>query len=159
TELARSNALFLVALLSAAAWGLLVLAWEPLGYYWALDHVPLLAAAGVLLRARPGAFSRARLTAGALGLALVPLVHVSAHRQRDLDDAVNTPEPLMASLRAGLGPEDRFIVLGRDWFGGIDFDLLFECLDAADDDHGRAVLHDYVMEPGGAESWRRALRE
>ncbi len=150
-QLVRHSPLFTVCLLSLAAWSAFVFAWEPTGYYWGLNLFPSLVCVGMLVRGRPARiFSSVFIVLGAWNL--------YANHARDKVDSINFPEPLVEAIQHHLGSEDIFIVLGRDWFGEMDYDLLLTCLDRYPRNPGRAILHDWVMPQGESGNWREKMR-
>jgi hypothetical protein len=156
---ARRNSFFMVSALTMLAWSGFVFAWEPLGYYWALNHVAVAACLAALVRERRPAVTRfARASATALIL-VVTGANLLYRHHRDGLDSINDPEPLLDAIHRDLGQNDLFVVLGRDWYDGMDFDLLLECLDTADESPARAILDDYVLDPEGPASWRQDLGE
>ena len=152
----RGSALFTVSALSVAAWSAFVFSWEPTGHFWNLNLFPALVCLGIL---------SCKYTTAALRNVAVLMIAVSgwnvyANHAHDQIARINFPDPLVASVRAHLTGPDIFIVPGRDWFAGMDYDLLFEALDRSKEHNpGRALLNDYVMKPGGAASWRTELEE
>ncbi|PYV07491.1 MAG: hypothetical protein DMG07_28695, partial [Acidobacteria bacterium] len=123
----------MVSALTMLAWSGFVFAWEPLGYYWALNHVAVAACLAALVRERRPAVTRfARASATALIL-VVTGANLLYRHHRDGLDSINDPEPLLDAIHRDLGQNDLFVVLGREWYDGMDFDLLLECLDTADE--------------------------
>lgn len=157
TRLIRDNALFAVCVLSIVFWSAFVIAWEPVtSYYWVLLFFPVLVSVGLMLRERgwPGLW----LFATAVVL-LIPL-NGYLNRADDLALSHSFPEPLLASIQQHVGPRDVFVTLGsNDWFGNIDYDLLFTCLKAAPRNPGLAILDDFVLPAGGSQSWEAKLRQ
>jgi hypothetical protein len=134
------------------AWSAFVFLWEPTGYYWSVNLFPLAFLASWWLR------GTGRLTeillAGAL--LLVSGWNIYANHRQDQAFSVNYPPPMLEQIRAQLGPEDIFIVAGRDWYANIDYDLLLACLDDWPNDPAKALLDDYVM-TGSREQWQQKL--
>jgi hypothetical protein len=157
TRLIRNNALFAVCVLSIVFWSAFVIAWEPVtSYYWVLLFFPALVCLGLLLRERgwPGL----RIFAVAVAL-LIPL-NGYLNRADDLLLSQNFPEPLVASIDQHVGPRDIFVVLGNnDWFGNIDYDLLFTCLKATPRNPGVAIVNDFVLPAGESQPWEAKLRQ
>ena len=146
--LMRNHLLFAVCLFNVAAWAAFVFAWEPSGYYWSLNLFPLLVCTSLLF---PGQKSR-----------ILPAVflllsgwNVYSNHSRDKFDSVNFPEPLLESIQRQMRDGDIFIVLGRDWFGEIDYDLLLTCLDRSPQNPGRAIL-DWILGEQTIAPWGAA---
>ncbi len=148
--LLRNRLLFAVCCFTMCAWAAFVFAWEPSGYYWSLNLFPLLVCVGMLLRGR-----RTHLLPAAF--VLLSAWNVYANHSRDKIDSINFPEPLMESIRRQLGGRDIFIVLGRDWFADMDYDLLFTSLDRLPRNPGMAIL-DWILHPQPKANWRDELR-
>jgi hypothetical protein len=155
-DLTGGNALFVVSLLSVAAWSAFVFAWEPAGYYWVLNLFPALVCLGLFLR------GRAPRTKRVLAVVVLGVCFWNVHFNRDWDQiyARNFPDPLLEAIDTHVGSGDIFIVLGnRDWFAGMDYDLLFECLKHRGRNPGLAILNDLMMRPRGSRSWSAELRQ
>ena len=93
---------------------------------------------------------------------MVPLVAWNAYFNLAYDRTYsrNFPEPLIKSIDQNLGPKDIFVVLGHNnWYGGMDYDLLFQSLASVFDNPGVAILDDFVMQPSSSRSWRERLRD
>jgi hypothetical protein len=156
-ELARNNSLFLVSFLSLLAWSVFAFSWEAAtAHYWVLSLFPALVCVGLLLRE-----SRARvkrLTLAIMILASAWNVYFDVACDRSLSR--NFPEPLVASIDQFVGPRDKFIVLGHsEWFGGVNYILLFNCLTLSGKDRGIAILDDYVVPDRTHSSWPARLRK
>lgn len=156
-ELIRHNALFAVSVLSILFWSAFVIAWEPVtSYYWVLAFFPALVCIGLLLRERgwPG------LRIFAATVVLLIVWNGYFNWADDLALSRNNPEPLVASVREHLGPRDIFVVLGNnDWFGNMDYDLLFTCLQATPRNPGVAIVNDFVLPAAGSPTWETKLRQ
>jgi hypothetical protein len=133
-----------------AAWAAFVFAWEPTGYYWSLNLFPLLICICLLFPAKKSRILPAVFL-------LLSGWNVYSNHSRDKFDSVNFPEPLLVSIQSQMREGDIFIVLGRDWFGEIDYDLLFTCLDRLPQNPGRAIL-DWVLGERAGSDWRDKLR-
>jgi hypothetical protein len=92
----------------------------------------------------------------ACALMLISAWNLRADHLQDQGLSNDYPPPLLAQIRAELGPNDVFIVAGRDWFANMDYDLLQACLD--DWPHSPAIdlLDDYVMGASN-EPWQQRL--
>ncbi len=156
-QLIWNNALFAVSVLSIAFWSAFVIAWEPVtSYYWVLAFFPALVCLGLVLRERgwPG------LRVFAVAVVLLIAWNGYLNRADDLALSRNNPEPLVASVQQHLGPRDIFIVLGNnDWFGNMDYDLLFTCLKDTRRNPGLAILNDFVLPAAGSQAWEATLRQ
>jgi hypothetical protein len=136
----------------ALAWSAFVFLWEPAGKYWSVELFPLALLASLWLRE-----SRKRtalLVAGVL--AAVSGWNLYANHLQDQANSVNYPPPLLEQIRGQLGPEDVFIVAGRDWYADIDYDLLLNCLDDWPRNPAMALL-DECVKPGLREPWQQTL--
>jgi hypothetical protein len=151
-RLLLSNMLFTSVVMMVLAWSSFVFFWEPAGYYWSVDLFPIAVLASLWLRA-----SRRRtalLVAGAL--VAVSGWNLHANHRQDQANNVSFPPPLLEQIHAQLGPNDVFIVAGREWYAGIDYDLLLECLGDWPSRPAKALLDEYVM-PGSGEPWQQKL--
>jgi hypothetical protein len=147
--------LFVVSVLSVLVWGAFCVGWEPITYYWVVALFPGLVALGLLLRGRPRAI-RVFLAAS------VALAAWNVRFNHDWDRiyARNFPEPLADAIEAQLGPGDLIVVLGnRDWYGNMDYDLLFRLLEHRGETRNVAILNDLVMNKAAERPWAEALRE
>jgi hypothetical protein len=136
----------------ALAWSAFVFLWEPAGKYWSVELFPLALLASLWLRE-----SRKRtalLVAGVL--VAVSGWNLYANHRQDVAYSVNYPPPLLEQIRGQLGPEDVFIVAGRDWYADIDYDLLLNCLDDWPRNPAMALL-DECVKPGLREPWQQTL--
>jgi hypothetical protein len=78
----------------------------------------------------------------------------------DLALSRNYPEPLVASVQEHVGPRDIFVVLGNnDWYGSMDYDLLFTCLQVTPRNPGLAILNDFVPPAAGSQVRQAKLRQ
>jgi Protein O-mannosyl-transferase TMEM260-like len=155
-RLLRSNALFTVSLLSIVCWSAFVLAWEPATpYYWVLNLFPALVCLGLLLRDSPLPKQRAF----AIAVVLVSGWNIYFNRDYDQLYSRNFPPPLLASIKRHVAASDIFITLGNgEWYGDVDYDLLFACLKYWPRNLGVAILDDFVL-PDGPVPWRKKLGE
>jgi len=129
-----------------------VFLWEPAGYYWSVNLFPLAFLASRWLR---GMSKRtAFLLAGAL--VVVSGWNVYANHRQDQAYSVSFPPPMLEQIHAQLGPNDVFIVAGRDWYADVDYSLLLVCLDDWPRDPAMALLDDYVMK-SSPEPWQQKL--
>jgi hypothetical protein len=154
-QLVRRDALFLLSVLSILSWAGFVLAYAPANeHFWVLNLFPVLVCAGLVLR-RDGLRLKRMFAASVL---LLSLWNVYFNHSYDLVESRNFPEPLMASVEQHVGPRDVFLILGIDsWFGGVNYELLFLCLNHSPNNPGIAVLNDFVMPAGGMQTWRAKL--
>ena len=151
-RLLRSNASFTSVLMMVLAWSVFVFLWEPTGYYWSVNLFPLAFLASWWLR---GSGKRtALLLAGVL--VVVSGWNLYANHRQDQAYSVNFPPPMLEQIRAQLGPNDVFIVAGRDWYANIDYSLLLACLDDWPRDPAMALLDDYVI-PSSGKPWQQKL--
>lgn len=148
----RTSAGFACTLALLLAWTVFVILWEPAGYYWCVGLIPVAFLA-------TGQMSRLGQRAG-LALAGVLLLvsgwNLKGDYRAELALSVNYPPPMLDQIRAGLGPDDVFIIAGRDWYGNIDYDLLLGCLDDWPRDPAIALLDEYVMERE-MQPWQQSL--
>jgi hypothetical protein len=152
-DIAVHDPAFAAGLISVAAWSAFVFSWEPTGHFWNLILFPGLLCFAVALRE-----SALRGRPVLVGLLVaVSLWNLNANHDRDRFGSINFPDPLLATVRSHVGPRDLFLVLGRDWFADMDYDLLFECLDRSGGNPGRALLEDFVLEQDGDGDWRAAV--
>jgi hypothetical protein len=151
-RLVRSNTAFSAALMLVLAWSVFVFLWEPTGYYWSVNLFPLAFLASWWVR---GVGKR---TAGLLAgvLLAVSCWNVYGNHRQDQVNSVSYPPPMLDQIRAQLGPEDVFIVAGRDWYANLDYSLLLECLDDWPRDPALALLDEYIMVRSG-EPWQQKL--
>jgi hypothetical protein len=154
-RLMRSNALFTLSLLSLVSWSAFAFAWEPrTGHYWTLGLFPGLVCLALLIRDRPS--HRQRVFAA--GVAILAVWNGFANHNVDRVYSRNFPPPLLSSVEQQVGRGDIFVVLGNDqWYGGMNYDLLFQCLEHSPRNPGLAILNDFVI-PAGSRSWREKLR-
>src|SRR5262249_4476056 len=123
-------------------------------YYWVVALFPGLVALGLLLRGRPLAIRV--FLAASLALAAWTVRFTLAW---DRIYARNSPEPLADAIEAQLRPGDLLVVLGnRDWFGNMDYDLLFRLLEHRGETRSVAILNDLVMNKTTERPWAEALR-
>jgi hypothetical protein len=149
----RTQTPFTMVLLQIGAWSVFVILWEPTGHFWSVNLFPLafLATGWMKSTRRRTAF----LAAGIL--LMISSWNIYANHQKDKAYSVSYPPPLLAQIRSELGPNDAFIVGGRDWYANRDYGLLLECLDDWPRDPAIALVDDYVLKnPGGA--WEPELR-
>jgi hypothetical protein len=151
-RLLRSNTSFTSVLMLVLAWGVFVFLWEPTGHFWSVILFPLTFLASWWLR---GIRKRTALLLTG-GLVMVSGWNLFANHRLDQAYSVNFPPPMLEQIRAQLGPNDVFIVAGRDWYANIDYDLLLACLDDWPNDPAIALLDEYVMTSSG-EPWQQRL--
>jgi hypothetical protein len=151
-KLISSDKSFTCALMLVLAWSVFVFLWEPTGYYWSVNLFPLAFLASWWVR------GSGRRTAVVLTGILVLLSggNIYANHRQDQDYSVNFPPPLLEQIRAELGPNDVFIVAGRDWYANRDYSLLLECLDSWPRNPAWALLDDYIMK-GPRDEWQQKL--
>jgi hypothetical protein len=151
-HLLLSNPSFTSVLLQVLAWSVFVFLWEPTGHFWSVNLFPLvfLASWGV----RKSGRQTALVLAGVL--MLISGWNIYANHWQDQSYSVNFPPPLLEQIRAELGPNDVFIVAGRDWYANRDYSLLLECLDHWPRNPAIPLLDDYVMK-GSREQWQEKL--
>ena len=156
-ELARNNSLFLVSFLSLLAWCAFAFSWEAAtAHYWALSLFPALVCVGFLLRKSGPQPMNLTIT----GLILASAWNVYFNVLCDRNLSRNFPEPLVTSIEHFVGPRDKFIVLGdHEWFGSVNYILLFNCLTLSGKDRGIAILDDYVVPDRTHSSWPGRLRQ
>jgi Protein O-mannosyl-transferase TMEM260-like len=152
----RHNALFTVSLFSIACWSAFVLVWEPeTAYYWVLNLFPGLLCVSIVLRNRP--IGRRWLLVGTV-LSLV-LWNAYFDHMYDRFYSDNFPPPILESISKHVGPNGLFVVLGnREWYGQMNYDLIFTCLKYSPTDRGVAILDDLVMHEKSPKSWTEDLR-
>ncbi len=152
--LLRKKVFVAICLFSMIAWMIFVILWEPAGYYWSLNLFPALLISDIGLRNR----SRRLQVLVAVCLLALAVWNLYDNHERDRAESINFPEPLLASIETQLEARDIFIVLAaKDWFGPMDYDLLFTCLERLPRNPGRAILQDFAMKPRGGIPWREDL--
>jgi hypothetical protein len=147
-----SNPSFTSVLFQVLAWSMFVFLWEPTGHFWSVNLFPLAFLASWWVRA--SGKRTALVLAGVL--ILISGWNIFANHRQDQAYSVNFPPPLLEQIRAQLGPNDVFIVAGRDWYANRDYSLLLECLDDWPRNPAIALLDDYVMK-GPREQWQEKL--
>jgi len=154
-RLFRTNSLFAVSLLSVVFWSAFVILWEPVtSYYWVLTFFPGLLCLGLMFR------SNAWRGLNVFAAVVVFLVGWNGYFNHGYDavSSRNFPEPLVANIEGHLGLRDVFIVLGHeDWYGDMNYELLFACLRARPRNPGISILDDFVL-PSGGQAWQDKLR-
>ena len=150
--LLRSNPAFTSVTMLVLAWSAFVFLWEPTGYYWCVNLFPLAFLASWWMRARR---KQAALVVTA-GLLLLAAWNLYVDHRRDRVYSVNYPPPMLEQVRAELGPNDIFIVAGRDWYANIDYDLLLACLDNWPNDPAIGLLDEYVL-ARAQQPWQQKL--
>ncbi len=154
TRVLRSDASFTMALLQVLAWSVFCVLWEPSGHFWSVNLFPLAFLATWWIRG-----TGKRTAAVVAGFLLtISVWNVYANHRQDQAFSVNYPPPLLEQLRAELGPNDVFIVAGRDWYANRDYSLLLECLDEWPRNPAMALLDDYVMKNPQAV-WEEKLQQ
>jgi hypothetical protein len=152
----RTNAFFTVSLLSLLLWSTFIVAWEPSSiHYWVVTLFPALIVLGLLFRSREqhGLWVFASLA--------VLLSGWNAYYNPQLDQqwSRNYPPPLVAEIRKYVGDRDIFIVLGNDdWFGNVDYELLFNVLDNDRRNPCIPILENFVTPAAGSHDWKDKLR-
>jgi hypothetical protein len=152
TRSLRSDPSFTSVLMLALAWSAFIFLWEPTGHFWSVNLFPLAFLASWWVR---GTGKRTALCVAGVLLVVSGWNLYADHRQ-DQAFSVNFPPPLLEQIRAELGPQDVFIVAGRDWYADIDYGLLLACLDDWPRDPALAFLDEYVM-PGSQKAWQQKL--
>jgi hypothetical protein len=153
-RLFHSDAAFAMALLQVLAWGAFGVLWEPSGHFWSVNLFPLAFLATWWFRC-----IGKRTAAVVAGLLLIVSAwNVYANHRQDQAFSISYPPPLLEQLRAELGPNDVFIVAGRDWYANRDYSLLLECLDEWPRNPAMALLDDYVMK-GPQQEWEGRLQQ
>jgi hypothetical protein len=150
--LLRSDASFTSVLMLVLAWSGFVFLWEPVGHFWSVLLFPLAFLASWWVRATR---KRTALLVGGT-LLLVSAWNLRADHRQDRAYSVNYPPPMLEQIRAELGPNDVFIVAGRDWYANIDYDLLLACLDDWPNDPALDLFDDYVMKRS-SQPWQENL--
>jgi hypothetical protein len=154
-QLTKTNALFMVSLLSIFFWSAVVSASEPVtSNYWVLDFFPALVCLGFIFRACAW---RGLIAFAAIALVLSPVNGYLNHAEF-YEQSRNPPERLIASVNQHLGKGDIFIVLAsKDWYGSTDYESLFRILKQDADARGQAILNDYVLRADKSSSWSDQL--
>jgi hypothetical protein len=155
-EMAQRNALFMVGLISLLFWSIFVFSWEPANsHYWVMDLFPALVCLALLMR------GRVSLAAPALATVVVVLSVWNGYSNYRVDQSLsrNFPPPLLASIRKHVGDRGMFIVLGTNqWYGDVNYLLLFRCLKDTPPNSGVSILDDFVLAAGASLSWQEKLR-
>ncbi len=154
-RLIRSNALFAISLFSMITWWAFAFSWEAAtAHYWVLSLFPALVCLGLLVRR---SHRQRHYLAGAI-VVLVSVWNVWSNVATDRDLSRNFPEPLVASIERYVGPHDIFIVFGNDeWFGNVNYILLFNCLRYLGNERGVAIFNDYIVPAPTSASWQRSF--
>jgi len=154
-RLVQTDSLFAVSVFSVVFWSVFVILWEPVtSYYWVLTFFPGLLCLGLLFR------NSAECGLKVFAAVVVFLVGWNGYFNRGYDavSSRNFPEPLVAAIEGHLGQRDVFIVLGHeDWYGEMNYDLLFACLRARPRNPGLSILDDFVL-PSAGQAWPEKLR-
>lgn len=155
SDVFRNNALFRVSILSAGLWSAFVILWEPVtSYYWTLNLFPTLICAWLLLRER---ISRPVVWVLAVSVLCLSAWNGYSNYRYDRANMGHFPEPQLAAIRKGLGPNDIFIVPNRNWTPAVDYDLLFECLQySLPKNPGVAIFDSGALDES---LWRRRLAD
>ncbi len=150
-----TNSLFTLSALFVAFWSVVVIAWEPVtSNHWVFDLFPLLVCLGLMLR------DRHEVTIFATVVLILSALNLYLDHAQDQSASRDAPEVLAATINRHLGEKDIFIVLANeDWYGDVEYELLFRYLKVASDERGVAILNDYVLPAGGTPSWRGRLRD
>jgi hypothetical protein len=152
----RASALFVVSLLSLLLWSTFIAAWEPSSvHYWVVTLFPALLVLGILFRSRE---QRGLWVFASLAV-LLSGWNVYLNHQLDQRWSRNFPPPLVAEIRKYVGDRDIFIVLGNeDWFGNMDYDLLFNVLEHEGRNPCVPIVEDFVTPAAGSPNWKDKLR-
>ena len=155
--LMRHDALFAVSLLSVVFWWAFCFIWEPgTPHYWVLSFFPALVCLGLAIREN----LRHRKWLLVTAVVLLSGWNGIFNYRSDLSHSRNFPDPLLAAINEHVGTHDIFVVLGDDeWFGNMDYHLLFQCLKYSPRNPGIAIFNDYVIPARGAPVWQVGLRE
>jgi hypothetical protein len=155
-QLIRNSPLFALSLLSILFWSAFVFAWQPgSSEYWVLTLFPALICFGMLVRETSGRW----LWVFAAVVVIISAWNIHFNRGNDRDLSVNFPEPLLAAINQHVGRRDIFIGLVQDGgIGGVDYDLLFTCLQYAPRNPGLRIMEDFVWPAHNSPSWRDQLR-
>jgi len=155
-KVARSSALFTMSLLSMIFWSAIVIAYEPVTpNYWLVDVFLALVCVGVVIRERQ--WRGVPILAGVL-FALAAM-NAWLDYMADQEWALNAPERLVASIDRYVGKQDIFIVLAdHDWYGEVEYELLFYYLRVSSDPRGVAILNDFLLPAKGSRLWREQLQ-
>jgi|GEM_PF-2139181 len=153
--LLRTNSLFMLSALFIAFWSVIVIAWEPVtSNHWVFVLFPLLVCLGLMLR------DHHEVTIFAAVVLVLSALNLYLDHAQDQSASRNAPEVLAATINRHLGEKDIFIVLANeDWYGDVEYELLFRYLKVASDERGVAILNDFVLPAGGTPSWRGRLRD
>jgi hypothetical protein len=152
----RDNALAGLCLLITLAWAAIVIAWDPeLPSRWTPILFPVLVCVALMVKAH----RRWVFTFGALAIAL-SVLNLYLNHAADIDNSRNAPERLVAELNSNLRKDDIFVVLANvDWYGDVEYEMLFNYLRVVSDTRGVAVLNDYVLPANDAPLWRDELTQ
>ncbi len=148
------NSLFAVSILSMFAGGAFVFAWEPAGHFWGLILFPALVCVAFPARHAP----RNKVLLISALFVLLSGWNLHANHVWDRTQSINFPEPWIDAIHKELTDKDVFIVLGRDWFADMDYDLLLGCLDTLPRNPGIALLNEFVLNPEAQKSWPQKLQ-
>ena len=139
------------------AWFVFAFAWEPATpHYWVLIFFPGLACLGVAIRE----YGWPRQWLFLSGVAVVSLWNGYFNYRSDTILSRGFPEPMLAAIQKHVGDRDIFIVLGNDGaYGGVNYEILFTCLDYSPRNPEVAILNDFVLPANGTRSWRDKFDE
>ena len=156
-RLLRTNGLFMISVLSILFWSSIVVLYEPVTQnYWLVDMFPAAVCFGLLLRERDWK----GLPTLATALIAISVLNLWLNHHNDMESSLNAPEHLLASIDQHVCKEDRFIVLANhDWYGDVEYELLFEYLRVSSDPRGIAILNDFLLPASGSSAWRTQLRD
>jgi hypothetical protein len=154
-RLIRTNPLFAVSLLSILFWSAIVIAYEPVTQnYWLVDILLAFVAIGLVIRDRR--WNGVPALAGVL--LVLSLINAWLNHVNDLEASLNAPEHLVVSIDRYVGKRDIFMILAdHDWYGDVEYELLFNYLRVSSDLRGVAILNDFVLPAKGSRSWRDQL--
>jgi hypothetical protein len=154
--LIKNNSLFAVSLLSILFWAVIVMGYEPVyPNHWLLVLFPALVAMGVVFRESAGRFINVFVAI----VVVLSCANIYLNRINDVADSRNAPELLAASIKQHLGKNDIFVVLANeDWYGDVEYELLFRYLKLSSDNRGYAILNDFILPAKGLQSWAGSLK-
>lgn len=143
-----------LGLLTIVAWSAIVIGYEPIySTHWAPILFPLLVLIALAIEA-------GRRPALAFAAIVFPLsaVNLYLNHAADVRDSRNAPERLAAAIDRNLAKNDIFIVLANeDWYGDVEYEMLFRYLHVAPDNRGTAILNDFVIPAKDEPKWRETF--
>ncbi len=88
------------------------------------------------------------------------MLNLFLNHAADIDGSRNAPEQLVAEPNSNVRKDDIFVVLSdADWYGALEYEILFRYLQVASAERGVAILNDFVLPANDSPQWRNALSQ